>query len=151
MRNGQWKSTKMLIDDIYKIWFEHFVAILNGETLKEVHREKFMGQDMVWYECPCGGDHVAARFYYAEGYGTTLSPVLTCFEKNLQWLVRERSIADIIREEEEAYFKLLNNSHKVVKKVTKKMGKSPETLHYLWDTCGIPKEVVEDLWGGGIT
>lgn len=146
MLSGLWRNVQMLIGDLYKVWFEHFVAVLEADTLKEYHRGRFMGQDIVWYECPCGGDHGAARFYYAEGYGTTLSPVLTCFINNLQWLVKEQTVADIVRGEEEAYFKLLSNAEKIVRKVMKEREKSDETLHYLWDTHGIPEEVVNDLW-----
>lgn len=137
----------MDVDKIVKMWFEHFAAILDEETLEFSHYERVFDSHVLWYKCPCGGDHVAARLYYEDGYSMTLSPVLNCFINDIQWLVKQKSIEDIIRREEENYFKLLLSSEKTVKKVTKKMGKSPDTMHYLWDTHGIPEEIVEDIWG----
>jgi len=136
----------VVISDLYKVWFEHFQAVLDCRDVQEVKREVFMGRHLVWYECPCGGkDHYAARLFYADGLSMTLSPVLTCFINNQQWLVRT-DVAGSIKDEEIMYFRLLKRSTKVVEKVTKERGRSDETVHYLWDTHGIPEEIVRDLW-----
>jgi hypothetical protein len=61
---------------LYKLWFEHFVAVLKAGEIRFSHFDHFMGRNLIWYECPCGQDHLAARFYYQDGYSQTLSPVL---------------------------------------------------------------------------
>lgn len=135
----------MKVDEIYQCWLDHFEGIL--DEVHEIKLEYFMGQNVVWYKCPCDEeDHAAARFYYPDGLSQTLSPVLTCFLSNKQWLVKDRPVADIIRDEELAYLKLLERSESIINKVVKQLGKNDETLCYLWQTYGIAEEITKDLW-----
>jgi len=136
---------KELANRLYKQWIDHFEIIKEGDQTFRCCK-RINDQDVVCYDCPCGDDHYAMRFYYEEGFEKTLSEVLNCFENNKQWLIKKPNVAEIIRKEEEAYLKLLEESKSIIEKITMKMGKSKETLHFLWDTHGIHKDITEDIW-----
>ncbi len=135
-------------------WFSHFTAILDSSEVREASEltdeQKRLNRESGyrWYDCPCGGaDHLATRRYFSEGFGYTLSPVLTCFVTDRQWLVRPADVEAIIRAEEEAYLRVLEKSGPIVKKTIRKMGNCPETWAFLKDTYGIDKEMVEGYDG----
>lgn len=137
----------MKFEEIYKIWRERFVDVLEETDIKIISADRFLNRDFLWYECPCGGqDHAAARFFIEEGFSKSLSEVITCFINDKQWLIRPIDVAETIRDEEEKYFKLIARSTNIVEKVTAKRGESEETITYLWDTHGIPDDIVRDLW-----
>lgn len=111
-------------------------------TLEEI--KKKWSFTVMWHNCPCGGDdHYASRSFFPDGGSQTLSPILNCYITEQQWLIKDKSVQDIIKEEEDKYLKLLKNSEVIIEKVTKKLGKNAETLHFLWDTHGIPFRPVE--------
>lgn len=133
----------MDVNEIRQQWFAHFAAVLNDGDLRVVREDR----DHTWYVCPCGGnDHAASRSWYSNGHSMELSPVLNCYVTNQQWLVRLPDVAGIIQQEEKKYIDLLNRAGPIITKITKRRGKSEETKVFLFDTHGIPADVVDDFW-----
>ena len=143
------------IASISKRWFEAKAGLIDSaevEPAKDLtieQRELAIRFDAQWCRCPCGGkDHLAYRRYYAEGLSKTLSPVVTCFRTNRQWLARPPDVAGIIESEERTCLALLARAPEIVKKVVKKRGWSKETAAFLRDTHGIDEEMAAKIVTG---
>lgn len=146
----------LTFDDIYIKWKNHFSDVLLYSDLQT--REPYVSNinlECIWCECPsCGNssDHFASYCIPPDRYYDC--GILTCYVSNQQWLIKPRviprgeiEIQKIILEEETKFLDLLQKSEKIVQKITKKKGKSEETIKYLFDTHGIPEDVVRDIWG----
>lgn len=124
-------------------WLAAKEGILKDQNLVYVSSD----DSGVWYRCPCGGEHAARRFWHAEGYSKSLSPILTCFITQTQWLVTTETPADVIKTEEEKYFALLAKAHPLVSKVIGKMGTGEDAITFLHDTHGIPRDITQMVIG----
>lgn len=123
----------MDMDEIKRHWLKNKL-IIDEKSLVLVG----IKGEFTLYECPlCGpeADHLAARATIAEGYSSYLSPVLNCFHRNLQWLVRSTPVADMIYNEE--VIALLAKAPKIIKKVIAERGYNEDTVKFLRETYGI--------------
>ena len=134
----------MEFEEIKRRWFEAKEGIIPLSDLQQV---KHVGDILHrYYICPCGSeDHYGSRPYDPGALLDEYGCVLTCYDKNKQWLIKKTDIQQMIRTEEEHYIKLLEKAPSVVKKVIAKRGWSEETKAFLLDTHGIDPELAESI------
>ena len=125
---------------------ERMAGTLEESDLVYVRTSRVGDCEWRWYVCPCGSDeHYAGRPMVSEGLSQSPGRWLTCFKTELQWFVRRTDVEGVIREEEEAYLRLLDAAPAIVAKVVKKRGCSEETIAFLEDTHGIDRDISEEI------
>ncbi len=107
-----------------------------------------------WITCPTFNPTHYALWPFVEydpenpkphvGRGMQRGDIVTCFKCCKQWFVRDPvrpDIEGIIAGEEQRYLTLLANAEITVTKVAQRRGISEDTVHFLHETHGVPKDV----------
>ena len=100
----------------------------------------------VWYDCPCGPHKAFRSATYPKW---TLSDLLTCPVTGKQWILTTDAAA-VIADEERRYLDLLARAVKIMPKIVRERGLTPETFRFLHETHGIPEDVARDVLNAAV-
>lgn len=109
----QIKVKNMTRDEIYKRVQEYASGFL---TLTEIGPEIKRDNGYIWYKCPCGGkDHYGGRVLQLVKSEWVSGFVVNCFIHNRVYHIKDEPnrIANIIRQEEESFNKLMDKFEKL--------------------------------------